>query len=219
MRKKIKIGILLFLCMLAGCLFVVSAHYQNTSAKRPENKYQKEIVSYKSTIDMDHDGVDDQTDILQNALDYVAARPKYKSKYYHSGYSDDEYGVCTDVVANAMKYAGYDLQKLVQEDIVKNPSDYGIDQPDPNIDFRRVKNLTIFFQHTAKSLSTNIYDLEEWQGGDIVIFQKHIGIVSDRRNENGVTYIIHHRNPFQKFYEENYLEGREDIVGHYRWNG
>jgi hypothetical protein len=28
--------------------------------------------------------------------------PVYKSKYYNTGYSNDKYGVCTDVVANVM---------------------------------------------------------------------------------------------------------------------
>lgn len=35
-------------------------------------------------------------------------------------------------------------------------------------------------------------------------------------NLNGVTFIIHHANPLQKYYEEDILELREDIVGHYR---
>ena len=45
------------------------------------------------------------------------------------------------VVAYAMKNAGYDLMKLVNEDIISDPQAYGIDEPDINIDFRRVKNL------------------------------------------------------------------------------
>lgn len=47
-------------------------------------------------------GVDDQTDILNSTREYIATKPKYKSKYYNSGYSDDEYGVCTDVIAFAL---------------------------------------------------------------------------------------------------------------------
>ena len=43
--------------------------------------------------DKDGDGIDDQADILQSALDYIAAKPKYKSKYYQTGYPDDGYGV------------------------------------------------------------------------------------------------------------------------------
>lgn len=74
----------------------------------------------------------------------------------------------------------------------------------------------IYFENNAISLTTDIYKIEEWQGGDIVIFKNHIGIVSDKRNEKGITFVIHHANPFQKYYEEDILELKNDIVGHYR---
>lgn len=105
---------------------------------------------------------------------------------------------------------------LIQEDIKANPNDYNIDEPDINIDFRRVRNLKVYFSHSAISLTTDISAIEEWQGGDIVIFQNHIGIVSDRRNRNGVPYVIHHNDPWQKTYEQDILENRDDIIGHYR---
>jgi hypothetical protein len=165
---------------------------------------------------MDQDGIDDQTDILQGARNYISTNPVYKSKYYDTGYSNDKYGVCTDVVANAMLNAGYDLQQLVNADIISHPEDYDIEEPDINIDFRRVKNLKVYFKHTAISLTTDIYDIEEWQGGDIVIFENHIGIVSDKRNDNGIPFVIHHNSPFQASYEEDILEKRDDIVAHYR---
>ena len=97
------------------------------------------------------------------------------------------------------------------------PVDYDIQEPDSNIDFRRVKNLQVFFANNAESLTTDVSKTEQWQGGDIIIFQKHIGIVSDRRNKNGVSYVIHHNDPWQKSYEQDILEKRDDIVGHYRW--
>lgn len=185
----------------------------------PHKKYSNKdfnIKTYTSRIDKDNDGVDDQTDILNNVKDYIKKQPKYKSKYYDTGYPNDEYGVCTDVVAFGLKGAGYDLMELVNEDIKNNKGLYDIDTIDKNIDFRRVKNLKIYFEHTAISLTTNPKKIEEWQAGDIVIFQKHIGIVSDKRNKRGVTFVIHHANPYQRYYEEDILEYRNDIVGHYR---
>ena len=86
----------------------------------PHKKYTNadfNIEAYKSNIDKDNDGIDDQTDILNNANNYIKTNPKYKSKYYNTGYPNDEYGVCTDVVAFALKDAGYDLMVLVNEDI------------------------------------------------------------------------------------------------------
>lgn len=185
----------------------------------PHKKYDNSdfgITAYISATDKDGDGTDDQTDILNSAREYVSRRPKYKSKYYSSGYPDDNYGVCTDVVAFALKSAGYDLMELLSADIEKNPAVYGIEKPDKSIDFRRVKNLRVYFERTAVSLTCDVSDISEWQGGDIVVFKKHIGIVSDKRNKNGVPFVIHHASPFQRYYEEDILERRNDITGHYR---
>lgn len=140
----------------------------------PHKKYTNadfNIEAYKSNIDKDNDGIDDQTDILNNANNYIKTNPKYKSKYYNTGYPDDEYGVCTDVVAFALKDAGYDLMVLVNEDIKNNKELYDIDAVDKNIDFRRVKNLKVYFDNNAISLTTDINEIEEWQGGDIVVFK------------------------------------------------
>ena len=144
------------------------------------------------------------------------SQPRYKSKYYETGYPNDGYGVCTDVIANAMLSAGYDLKELVAEDIAAHPEEYDIDEPNPNIDFRRVRNLKVYFAHTAIPLTTDISQIDQWQGGDIVIFSNHIGMVSDQRNDRGIPYVIHHNDPFQSAYEQDILEKRHDIVGHYR---
>jgi uncharacterized protein YijF (DUF1287 family) len=63
-----------------------------------------------------------------------------------------------------------------------------------------------------------VNDIEEWQGGDIIVFKAHIGIVSDKRNSTGTVFIIHHGSPTQAGYEQDILEGRDDIIGHFRWN-
>jgi len=202
--------------LLAALTILTLCRYQHTSAVRPKDRFSGQIPQLHSTADADGDGVDDQTDILNGALAYVSTRPKYKSRYYETGYPDDGYGVCTDVVAYALKNAGYDLQVLVNADIREQPQDYMVAESDANIDFRRVRNLKVFFSHTAAALTTDVSEIEEWQGGDIVIFERHIGIVSDRRNKNGVPYIIHHNDPWQTAYEQDILEKRTDIVGHYR---
>lgn len=207
------------LCCAAPAAALTAFRYQNTSIQRPADRYEGRIPPLESSADQDRDGIDDQTDILQGALSYVSSRPKYRSRYYEGGYPDDGYGVCTDVVAAALKNAGYDLRELVREDQEENPGSYGIDVPDPDIDFRRVKNLKVFFRHSAISLTTDISAIDQWQGGDIVIFENHIGIVSDRRNEAGIPFVIHHNGPWQAAYEQDILETRDDIVGHYRMSG
>lgn len=200
------------------CLFVLGylLYYFNFI---PHRKYTNEdfnIKTYVSNIDKDNDGIDDQTDILINTRKYIITKPKYKSKYYGTGYPDDNYGVCTDVVAFALKDAGYDLRELVNNHVKENRNLYDIDVIDKNIDFRRVLNLKTYFDYNAISLTTDVKRIEEWQGGDIVVFKRHIGIVSDKRNRKGINFVIHHANLYQRYYEEDILENRDDIIGHYR---
>lgn len=164
----------------------------------------------------DRDGRDSQSEIVKSALAYVAKRPTYKSKYYATGYPDDNYGVCTDLVAFALRDVGYDLRELVNEDILSYPEYYDVEIPDKNIDFRRVNNLQVYFERHALSLTTDVSDVSQWQPGDIVVFVEHIGIISDKKNDNGVPYVIHHNDPLQIKYEEDILEQRNDITGHYR---
>lgn len=213
--KKIIIPIIIFIIII----LVVIIYLLYIFNYIPHKKYTNadfNIETYKSNIDFDNDGIDDQTDVLDGVKNYVARNPKYKSKYYETGYPNDEYGVCTDVVAFGLNNAGYDLMTLVNEDIKNNIDSYNIEVIDKNIDFRRVKNLKVYFERNTISLTTDVSKIEEWQGGDIIIFENHIGVISDSRNKNGVPFVIHHANPFQKYYEEDILETRNDIVGHYR---
>ena len=212
MKKKLLI-IIIFICLF---IILYLLYYFNYIPHKKYNNNYFNIKTYISNIDKDNDGIDDQTDILDGAKKYISMKPKYKSKYYNTGYPNDGYGVCTDVVAFALKDAGYDLQSFVNEHILANKDLYDIEVVDKNIDFRRVKNLKIYLDYNAQSLTIDINDIEKWQGGDIVVFKNHIGIVSDNRNRKGISFVIHHANPYQKYYEEDILEYHNDIVGHYR---
>lgn len=207
-KKAVVIGIVALLVLALG-IFLAT----------PSKKYSDadfDITTFVSEKDKDMDGVDDQTDILASAKEYLATKPKYKSKYYAGGYPDDEYGVCVDVVAFALLNAGYDLRELVDADIHEHPEQYNIETIDKNIDFRRVGNLKIFFDNNAEILTADVREIAQWQGGDIVVFEgDHIGMVSDARNRHGVPFVLHHESPWQLSYEEDILEKR-DIVGHYR---
>lgn len=214
MKKKILIFIILAIFIIISFAFLYLFNFI------PHRKYTNKdfgIEDYISKTDKDGDGIDDQTDILENVRKYIATKPKYKSKYYNTGYPNDEYGVCTDVVGFGLLGAGYNLQELVNADIVEHQSQYNIEKIDKNIDFRRVRNLKIYFDNNAISLTTDIKDFKEWQGGDIIVFKNHIGIISDKRNKNGIPFIIHHASPVQRAYEEDILEVKTDIIGHYRY--
>ena len=215
MKKRIFI-IVIFI--IISVILVALLYFFNTIPHKQYSNSDFNIETYISSVDKDNDGIDDQTDILNNVRTYIAKKPKYKSKYYETGYPDDEYGVCTDVVANGLKDAGYDLKELVNEDIINNKEKYNIEVIDKNIDFRRVRNLDIYLKNNSISLTKELSQIEEWQGGDIIVFKAHIGIISDKRNKKGIPFLIHHANPIQVNYEEDVLElyGQDYIIGHYR---
>lgn len=198
------------------CIITVIAISLSSCASHTAEEFDIETV--KATTDFDGDGIDDYTDIMLGARKDAENHPTYDGRYWETGYPPDNIGVCTDVVWRAFKDAGYSLREMVNNDIIARPEDYyNVETRDKNIDFRRVKNLRVFFDKHAVSLTTDIDRIEEWQPGDIVIFDdnRHIGIVSDKRNAQGRAYVIH--NGGQRNREEDYL-GRSDVVAHYRFD-
>ena len=192
--------------------------YQNNKITYTAEDFGIETVVSKT--DYDNDGIDDYTDILQGAKIEAENKPTYKSAYYGGGYPPDNEGVCTDVIWRALKNAGYTLKDMVDKDIKENADKYPrvAGKPDPNIDFRRVPNLKVYFERNHIVLTTDLSQIEQWQPGDIVVFgSKHIGIISDKRNKKGIPYLIH--NGGQPIREEDFLEiydKYEPISGHYR---
>jgi len=189
-------------------------------------KIKIEVPRVLSGYDQDSDGIDDLDDILLGARAEAERRPSYKNAYYKGGYPPSKEGVCTDVIWRAFKEAGYNLKAMVDHDIKSNVRAYPRVErkPDPNIDFRRVPNLTSFFKRHATELPIkvqpgNVKNLELWQGGDIVVFSKpypHIGIVSDKRRDDGVPLLIHNGGPYAT--ENDYLTSwPSPISNHFRF--
>ena len=149
MKKRIIIPLTIILITIM--IIIYSLYNLNIIPHKKYTNKDFNIDTYISEIDQDNDGIDDQTDILNNVRTYIATTPKYKSKYYATGYPDDNFGVCTDVVAMSLKTAGYDLMELVNNHIKENKELYDIETIDKKIDFRRVRNLDIYFKHNIIS--------------------------------------------------------------------
>lgn len=108
---------------------------------------------------------------------------------------------------------------MVDADIAARPAAYPqINEPDSDIDFRRVPNLHCFFAAYGQSLTCDTTQIDQWQPGDIVIFGRdtHIGIISDRRNRDGRAYVIH--NGGQPKREEDYFDRNDRVTAHYRFD-
>lgn len=164
-----------------------------------------EVPQKVANQDINHNGTPDALDIVSGARQEVKQGTVYDGSYYQSGYPPDGKGACTDVIWRAFKAAGYNLKQMVDDDIKAAPEAYGSTgiNPDPAIDFRRVQNLQVFFERYGDKLTTEVIpgdvnNLVNWQPGDIVVFGpplEHIGIISDRRNRDGVPLLIHNAGP------------------------
>ena len=207
--KKVRIVFaIIIVCAIASAVVWFAAGDSNKiTYKKWYTAEDLGIAEIKSPVDFNGDGIDDYSDIVLGARKDAENHPKYDGRYFAGGYPPDDIGVCTDVVWRAFKNAGYDLREMVDIDIQLRPEAYtNVEKRDKNIDFRRVKNLLVFFREYGIELTVDVEQVEEWQAGDIVIFNgdKHIGIVSDRRTSYGQPYIIH--NGGQPNREENYLD-------------
>lgn len=177
------------------------------------------IETVIAPTDRNGNGADDYTDLMHGARIDALLHPEYIDAYYIGGYPPWYEGVCTDLVWRAFRYAGYDLKAMVDADIASRPWAYpDMDTPDPNIDFRRVKNLSVFFRSYARALTTDIHDIAAWQPGDIVIFgnDAHIGIISDYRDKDGLAFVIHNGGA-NTDREESALT-HDTVTGHYRFD-
>ncbi len=153
--------------------------------------------------------------------DRVTYDPSYFSIAYPNGDVPSDKGVCTDVVIRAYRKVGIDLQKEVHEDMVKNfsryPKIWGLTKTDKNIDHRRVPNLMAFFSRCGKTkpISDNPAD---YVPGDIVCWNlggaiTHIGIVVDKKSDNGKRYLIVHNIGGGQVLADCLFEYK--IIGHY----
>lgn len=217
MKKKLKIALPIVAAVLMAVL-VWAAWYWGLIPRKTYTAADFGINTVFAETDYNTNGTDDYTDLLRGAKKDANTHPRYNGAYYEGGYPPENVGVCTDVVWRAFREAGYSLKDMVDADIQARPSAYpNIQKRDSNIDFRRVTNLRIFFAEYAQTLTTDVGNIEAWQPGDIVIFgnDKHIGIVSDKRNKNGQPYILH--NGGQPSREEDYLL-RAEVTAHYRFD-
>lgn len=145
---------------------------------------------------------------------------RYDGAYIAGGYPPDDIGVCTDVVWKGFMGAGINLKDLVDKDIEENFDAYKhvISTPDPNIDFRLVPRLEVFFERNAEVLTTDLSNIIAWQPGDIVIFESsHVAIVSNVRNLWGMPYIIQHGKDPAGEEDRIFASDGMKISGHYRW--
>lgn len=148
--------------------------------------------------------------------------PSYRQIAYPMGDVAVERGVCSDVVIRAFRAIGIDLQQELHRDMKRHfaayPKSWGLSAPDPNIDHRRVPNLATWFTRQGDAVAAGD-DPAAYLPGDIVAWalgsgRPHIGIVSDRRSEDGARPLVIHNIGWGAREEDALFEYR--ITGHFR---
>ena len=165
--------------------------------------------------------------LLAAARRQIGVTTQYDAAYTQLSFPNGDVpratGVCTDVIVRAYRDAfGLDLQTLVHGDMqtafAAYPRTWGLSRPDPNIDHRRVPNLSTWLRRKGASLPIP-RGAAGWRPGDIFTSlvenrSTHIGFVSDRVGPHG-PLIIHNIG----------LGAREEdgllawpITGRFRWS-
>jgi len=149
--------------------------------------------------------------------------PAYFRLDYPNGDVPSDKGVCTDVIIRAYRKLGIDLQKEVHQDMKSNfekyPKNWGLSQPDKNIDHRRVLNLMTFFTRHGTVMKIS-QDPKDFQPGEIVCWNlgggiTHIGIVSRKKSQDRQRYLIIHNIGSGQVLEDCLFT--YEIIGHYRY--
>lgn len=160
------------------------------------------------------------------AIDRVRYDAAYLTIPYPNGDVPKDQGACTDVVVRALRSAGYDLQKLIHEDMSAHfslyPQKWGMRGPDSNIDHRRVPNHITFMKRFGRSLplATEGEAAKTWKAGDLVYWTltpsslTHCGVISNERNAHGIPLVIHNIGPTAR--QEDCLNSWR-IIGHFRY--
>lgn len=133
-------------------------------------------------------------------------------------------GACSDVVIRALRFAGFDLQRLMHEDMARNfalyPQLWDLKTPNASIDHRRVPNQMKFFARFGRTLPNDFNSSTRmtWQPADIVCWdtgngRTHTGVLSDGVDGNDVPLVIHNNGICR---EDDCLL-RWKIIGHFRF--
>ena len=220
---------------LISIVFIFSCSKQDVKSDNTNKTVNKtdSTLSNKTTL------TENQKKVLDGAKKCLEAKFSYDMTmgYYVCTYKDGEntgskvfpggdvapdMGVCTDVIVRALRWGGVcDLQEEVYNDLKANWSDYPMSRwsakkPDPNIDQRRVPVLMVWFSKYWETVHNDL------RPGDVIAWDMngdgwgdHIGILSDKYNEDE-GFLVIHNFPDPGYVAEEDVLNEWTIIGHYR---
>ena len=235
MKILLKTKFLKSISIVFVILFIFSCSKQDVKSDNTNRTVNKTDSTLSNKVTL----TENQKKVLDGAKKCLEAKFSYDMTmgYYVCTYKDGEntgskvfpggdvapdMGVCTDVIVRALRWGGVcDLQEEVYNDLKANWSDYPMSRwsakkPDPNIDQRRVPVLMVWF---GKFWQTAYNDLRP---GDVIAWDMngdgwgdHIGILSDKYNEDE-GFLVIHNFPDPGYVAEEDVLNEWTIIGHYR---
>ena len=251
-RKRFNIKHLLIIILVLVIVIAVIISVNQFSFKKeyqPPTALADELPNRFRFIDMDNtgitsdankDGINDQEDIMLGAKKQLENPAKNinieegENNYFNDGDPPENLAISEDIIARAFSKAGFSLKDLVYEDIKYNFDQYQLKENwdqnvcDRNIDYRRIRNLEIFFERNAKDLdilfnASDEQNLNSWLPGDVVFFDMdrdgdsdNVGIISDNTTRDGVPKVIYNYKDPGYTVEKDILK-EKIITGHYRF--
>ncbi len=206
------------------CTFVLIAALEFIVCRLPAHASPEQVEEARRHVPGDESFA---SRLVRAALDRTRHTVVYDGTYvklaYPNGDVPEGTGVCTDEVIRSYRALGFDLQKLVHEDMQAHfkayPHEWGMAGPDANIDHRRVPNLQAFFKRQGASLPIATKP-EDYLPGDLVTCTvsghlPHIMMVVPSPSGEGRPWVVHNIGGGPQF-EDRLFEF--PLTGHYRWH-
>ncbi len=185
LKRRLKTTLVVIFSILIFCIIILIVMNKFVLHKSYYKASDFKIKNIYSKVDFNKNGIDDYSDILLGA-----------KKSINKNITEEEF------IINAFKYAGYDINKMIKKDTIYN------EEKDT------LSNIKEYLKKNVKRVTKNINKIEEFQQGDILIFNNKIGIISDKRNKYGNPFLVYHDN---KVIEKDILRDI-DITYHYRFD-
>lgn len=167
------------------------------------------------------------TKLSHAALDRTKEKVRYEPAYvrlsYPGGDVPSDTGVCTDEIIRCYRALGFDLQKLVHDDMKRNfsayPKEWGLGKPDTNIDHRRVPNLQTFLERQGASLPVT-KNAADYKPGDLITcivppHLPHIALVVPAPDGGPTPWVVHNIGWGPRLEDRLFFF---ELTGHYRWH-
>ena len=190
LKRRLKGSVILVFIIIFFCIMVLFLLNHFVIVKEYYKASDFKIKTIYSNIDFNKNGIDDYSDFLLGAKKVINKNEVYEN-----------------FIVKVFKYAGYDLDKMVE----RYYEDYNLDIGKKD----RISMYKSFINSNALKVDVDFDKIELFQPGDFVFLQDGIGVLIDKRNKDGISFIVMINDG--KVVEEDCLEDLK-ISGHYRFD-